>query len=206
MSKWEEAARIFNEQERERRSHETRLILSDLDFMAINMEKHLGEIPWPRETNISFDLGDDAGTIAIDIELPEEGDFPDAEYMLAGKQLKVSAKKITATRRRALYRDYAHGVAMRVLGEIFHRLPTVQVALISAYTSAMDVGTGKPTENYLYSVLATKPQWREINSKALANIEASATLEGFELRRKMTKTGIFKPIEPFDIEVLASVN
>lgn len=74
-----------------------------------------------------------------------------------------------------LYRDYAHGVAMRVLGEIYHRLPTVQVALISAYVPTLDTGTGQPTENYLYSVLVTKPQWREINFKALANIEPPAT-------------------------------
>lgn len=206
MSEWEEAVRAFNEQERQRRSHETKLILTDLDAMANVMEKHLGEIPWPRETNVSFDLGSDAGTIAIDIELPEEDDFPDTEYKLVTRQPKVSAKKITATRRRALYRDYAHGVAMRVLGEIFHRLPTVQVALVSAYTPAIDVGTGKPTEIYLYSVLATKSQWREINFKALAEIEPPATLEGFELRRKMTKTGIFKPIEPFSIDALAKAN
>lgn len=153
---------------------------------------------------MSFDLGDDASTIAIDIELPEEDPFPDVEYTLAAKQLKVSVKKITATQRRMLYRDYVHGVAMRVLGEIYHRLPTVQVALISAYVPTLDTGTGQPTESYLYSVLVTKSQWREINFKALANIEPPATLERFELRRKMTKTGVFKAIEPFDVEALAN--
>lgn len=204
MSEWEEAAQVFNEQERQRRACETELVMTDLDVMANVLEEHLGEIPWPRETNVSFDLGDDAGTIAIDIELPEEGAFPAVEYTLAAKQLKVSVKKIAATRRRMLYRDYAHGVAMRVLGEIFHRLPTVQVALVSAYTLALDTGTGHPTESYLYSVLVSKPQWREINFKALADIEPPATLERFELRRTMTKTGVFKPIKPFGIEALAS--
>ncbi|MCE9663260.1 DUF4236 domain-containing protein [Halomonas sp. M5N1S17] len=204
FSEWEAAARAFNEQERQRREQETELVLTNLDAMANVLEEHLGEIPWPRETNVSFDLGDDASTIAIDIELPEEDAFPDVEYNLAAKQAKVSVKKVAATRRRMLYRDYAHGVAMRVLGEIFHRLPTVQVALVSAYMPALDAGTGQPSESYLYSVLVTKPQWREINFKALADIEPPATLEHFELRRKMTKTGVFKPIEPFDVEALAS--
>ncbi|KIN15233.1 MULTISPECIES: DUF4236 domain-containing protein [Halomonadaceae] len=204
FSEWEEAARAFNEQERQRREQETELVLTNLDAMANILEEHLGEIPWPRETSVSFDLGDDASTIAIDIELPEEDAFPDVEYTLAAKQPKVSVKKIAATRRRMLYRDYAHGVAMRVLGEIYHRLPTVQVALISAYVPTLDTGTGQPTENYLYSVLVTKSQWREINFKALANIEPPATLERFELRRKMTKTGVFKAIEPFDVEALAN--
>lgn len=204
FSEWEEAVRAFNEQERQRREKETELVLTNFDAMANVLEEHLGEIPWPRETNVSFDLGDDASTIAIDIELPEENAFPDVEYTLAAKQPKVSVKKIAATRRRMLYRDYAHGVAMRVLGEIYHRLPTVQVALISAYVPTLDTGTGQPTENYLYSVLVTKSQWREINFKALANIEPPATLERFELRRKMTKTGVFKAIEPFDVEALAN--
>lgn len=202
FSEWEAAARAFNEQERQRREQETELVLTNLDAMANVLEEHLGEIPWPRETNVSFDLGDDASTIAIDIELPEEDAFPDVEYNLAAKQAKVSVKKVAATRRRMLYRDYAHGVAMRVLGEIFHRLPTVQVALVSAYMPALDAGTGQPSESYLYSVLVTKPQWREINFKALADIEPPATLERFELRRKMTKTGVFKPIEPLGLEVL----
>ncbi|MGP9768786.1 DUF4236 domain-containing protein [Halomonas sp. AOP13-D3-9] len=204
FSEWEEAARAFNEQERQRRELETELVLTNLDAMANVLEEHIGEIPWPRETNVSFDLGDDASTIAIDIELPEEDAFPDMEYNLSAKQAKVSVKKVAATRRRMLYRDYAHGVAMRVLGEIYHRLPTVQVALVSAYVPTLDAGTGQPTESYLYSVLVTKPQWREINFKALADIEPPATLERFELRRKMTKTGVFKPIEPFDIEALAN--
>ncbi|WP_299314056.1 DUF4236 domain-containing protein [uncultured Halomonas sp.] len=204
FSEWEEAARAFNEQERLRRARETELVITDLDAMANVLEEHLGEIPWPRETNVSFDLGDDAGTIAIDIELPEEEAFPDVEYTLAAKQPKVSVKKIAATRRRTLYRDYAHGVAMRVLGEIFHRLPTVQTALVSAYRPDLDAGTGQPTESYLYSVLVTKLQWREINFQALADIEPPATLERFELQRKMTKTGVFKPIEPLGIEALAS--
>lgn len=202
FSEWEEAARAFNEQERKRRELETKLVLTNLHAMANVLEEHLGEIPWPRETSVSFDLGDDASTIAIDIELPEEDDFPDVEYNLAAKQAKVSVKKIAATRRRMLYRDYAHGVAMRVLGEIFHRLPTVQVALVSAYVPTLDAGTGQPTESYLYSVVVTKPQWRDINFKALAGIEPSASLERFQLRRKMTKTGVFKPIEPFDVEAL----
>lgn len=204
FSEWEVAARAFNEQERQRREKETELVLTNFDAMANVLEEHLGEIPWPRETNVSFDLGDDASTIAIDIELPEEDAFPDVEYNLSAKQAKVSVKKVAATRRRMLYRDYAHGVAMRVLGEIYHRLPSVQVALVSAYVPSLDAGTGQPTESYLYSVLVTKPQWREINFKALADIEPPATLERFDLRRKMTKTGVFKPIEPFDVEALAS--
>jgi hypothetical protein len=31
----------------------------------------------------------------------------------------------------------------------------------------------------------------------LAHIDVVASLEQFELRRQMSKTGIFKPIEPF---------
>ena len=205
FSEWEEGARAFNEQERLRRARETELVMTDFDAMANVLEEHLGEIPWPRETNVSFDLGDDAGTIAIDIELPEEEAFPDVEYTLAAKQLKVSVKKIAATRRRTLYRDYAHGVAMRVLGEIFHRLPTVQTALVSAYRPSLDAGTGQPIESYLYSVLVTKSQWRKINFQALADIEPPATLERFELLRKMTKTGVFKPIEPFNVETLSRI-
>jgi len=42
--------------------------------------------------NVSFDLGDEASIIAIDIELPEEDAFPDVEYNLSAKQARVSQK------------------------------------------------------------------------------------------------------------------
>ncbi|PAU78371.1 hypothetical protein [Halomonas salipaludis] len=56
FSEWEAAPRAFNEQEQQRREQETELVLTSLDAMTNVLEEHLGEIPWPRETDVGFDL------------------------------------------------------------------------------------------------------------------------------------------------------
>lgn len=42
-----------------------------------------------------------------------------------------------------------------------------------------------------------RDQWNDINFFALADIDPVEAIGGFEIRRNMTKTGIFKTIEPF---------
>ncbi|MBB3232061.1 DUF4236 domain-containing protein [Halomonas stenophila] len=197
VDSWLSNKQVFEQHEMRRQKRDTDWVRHDLDAMGEVLEDYLGETPWPRETAISFDLGDNAATVAIDIELPREEAFPDSEWSMLASQLKVSRKAVPARRRRQLYRDYAHGVAMRVLGEVFHRLPSVKVAMLSAYTDMLDKATGNHEETYRYSVLVPKPAWQAINFAALDQVDPVQVLEAFELRRKMTKTGLFKPITPF---------
>ncbi len=204
---WEERKREFELREEARKIRETIAIYNDTDSMAVVLEESLRSIPWPRETQINFDFGNDASTIAIDVQLPPEESFPDTEYSVAEKQVKVTTRKVTATRRRQLYRDYAHGVALRVVGEVYHRLPSVSLVLISAFAPRLDEATGHIDDVYLYSAMVNKAEWKKINFDALDQVEPVAALERFELRRSMTKTGVFKPVEPFgDSDVLRLIS
>lgn len=53
------------------------------------------------------------------------------------------------------------------------------------------------SDHYLYSVRVERTHWKEINFAALTEIDVVEALARFELRREMTKTGAFRPIEPF---------
>lgn len=202
LREWQAAYDAFTVTETERRRRETESVLHDLEAMALTLEDHLGTIPWPRETEVDFDLGDDSRTIAITLHLPDEDSMPDREWSVTKTRLKVTKKKIPSTRRRGIYRDYIHGVAVRVLGEIFARLPTIEAALITGLVPGTDAATGYPTEFAFYSVIARRETWSKLNFGALDSIEPAETLELFELRRAMTKTGIMKPVESFDLSVL----
>ncbi|WP_156500123.1 hypothetical protein [Ectothiorhodospira sp. BSL-9] len=70
--------------------------------------------------------------------------------------------------------------------------------LVSAYTQRVDAATGHEEDTYVYSVYVTREQWEQIHFGALDQVEPALALERFELRRNMTKTGIFRGIEPFD--------
>ena len=77
-----------------------------------------------------------------------------------------------------------------------------RIRVVSAYTQGVNAGTGASEDHYLYSVIVERDEWNQIDFGALGRVDPVAALDGFQLRRSMTKTGIFKPIEPFCLEDL----
>lgn len=167
--------------------------------MEQTLRERLEEIDWPRETHIDFDLGTDERTIAVDIDLPDEDEMPEREWTMPAKALKLTPKPLSETRQRKLYRDHVHGIAFRVLGAVFARLPNVQEARISGYRHVIDPATGSERDQYLYSIKATREQWARIHFDKLDQVDPVAAVEAFTLRRDMTKTGIFRDVEPFKL-------
>lgn len=182
-----------------RHQRESEGVLHDPDAMEQTLRERLKEIDWPRETAIDFDLGSDVSTIAVDIDLPSEDEMPGRYWAMPAKQLKLTPRKLSDTRQRKLYRDHVHGIAFRVLGAVFARLPAVQEARVSGYRQVTDPTTGGERDQYLFSVKVTREQWGRIHFDRLDQVDPVAALEAFTLRRDMTKTGIFRDIEPFKL-------
>ncbi|MBF7051993.1 DUF4236 domain-containing protein [Halomonas sp. KAO] len=174
-------------------------VWDDPQAMEATLRERLEEIDWPRETLVDFELGSDISTIAVDIDLPGEEEMPDRYWAMPPKQLKLSPRRLSATRQRELYRDHVHGIAFRVLGAVFARLPGVKEARVSGYRQTIDPATGSESDQYLYSVKVTREQWERIGFDNLEQIDPVAALEAFTLRRDMTKTGIFRDIEPLKL-------
>src|SRR5690554_2324727 len=182
-----------------RLQRESKGVLHDLDAMEQTLRERLEEIDWPRETAIDFDLGSDVNTITVDIDLPSEDEMPGRYWTMPSKQVKLTPRKLSDTRQRKLYRDHVHGIAFRVLGAVFARLPTVQEARVSGYRQVTDAATGGERDQYLYSVKVSRAQWEKIHFDKLDQLDPVAAVEAFTLRRDMTKTGIFRDIEPFKL-------
>jgi len=196
---WESRKADFDAAEFARQQREEQGVLRQRDDMTLTLQERLEEIDWPRETVINFDLGSDDTTIALDIDLPSDDEMPDREWMIPAKALKLTPKSLSATRQRTLYRDHVHGIAFRVLGAVFVRLPHVQEARLSGYRQVVDPATGGTRDQYLYSIKVTREQWNRIHFEQLKQVDPVAAVEAFTLRRDMTKTGIFRDIEPFKL-------
>ncbi|WP_017429916.1 DUF4236 domain-containing protein [Vreelandella jeotgali] len=196
---WEWRKGEFDAAEFARQQRENRGVWDDFDAMAKTLHERLEEIDWPRETEVDFDLGTDERTIALDIDLPGEDEMPDREWSMPPKRLKLTPKNLSATRQRKLYRDHVHGIAFRVLGAVFARLPAVQEARVSGYRESVDAATGSRHDQYLYSIKVTRERWERIHFDALEEVDPVAAVEAFTLRRDMTKTGIFRGIDPFKL-------
>ncbi len=196
---WEWRKAEFDAAEFAREQRESQGVWDDFDAMAQTLHERLNEIAWPRETAMDFDLGTDERTIAVDIDLPGEDEMPAREWTMPAKRLKLTPKKISVTRQRKLYRDHIHGLAFRVLGAVFARLPAVQEVRVSGYRQVADAVTGTVRKQYLYSIKVSRKHWERIHFDALEQVDPVAAPEAFTLRRDMTKTGIFRAIEPFKL-------
>jgi hypothetical protein len=197
--RWEWHKAQFDAAEFAREQREAQGVWDDFEDMAQTLRERLDEIAWPRETLMDFDLGADERTIAVDIELPDEDAMPDREWTMPAKRLKLTPKKLSVTRQRKLYRDHVHGIAFRVLGAVFSRLPAVQEARVSGYRQVVDATTGGMRDQYLYSIKVNRERWERIDFDAPDQVDPVAAVELFTLRRDMTKTGIFRDIAPFKL-------
>ena len=197
---WEQRKEAFDAAEHARQQREATGVYTDMDAMHQALRERLEEIDWPRETQIDFDLGNNERTIAVDIDLPDEDEMPGRYWQMPAKALKLTPRKLSATRQRKLYRDHVHGVAFRVIGAVFARLPSVEEARVSGYRQVVDPATGGEHDQYLYSIKVTREQWRRIHFDQLELVDPVAAVEAFTLRRNMTKTGIFRDIEPFQLD------
>jgi hypothetical protein len=56
--------------------------------------------------------------------------------------------------------------------------------------------TGQVEDQYLYSVKVPRRLWREIDFGNLDDVDAVAAFERFEMRRSISKTGVFQPVDP----------
>lgn len=202
QDRWEAARRAFEKAQSARQFDETTGVRTDPDIMQAVLEQRLGEIDWPRETLIDVDIHPERHLILIDIDLPDAAEMPDTEWAMPAVQLKLTPSTLSATRQRKLYRDHVHGIAFRVLGAAFARLPTMQRAVMSGYRQQLDPATGRERDQYLYSAVVTRAEWEQIDFDRLQRVDPVATLAAFKLRRDMTPTGIFRDVAPFCLDDL----
>ncbi len=194
---WRSAKAAHDQSEQERKALEETHVFSDIEAMERVLETYLGDIEWPKEPAIDFDLGENNTTLALDIQFPDEDEMPDKEWSVPATQYKLIPKNVSATRRRQIYRDYVHSIIMRVTGEIFAHLPTVDHVLISGYRETINSSNGHTEDQYIISVIIHRDQWASMDFARLRQIEPSEVFTGQLLRRSMTKTGVFKGISPF---------
>ncbi|UDL03744.1 hypothetical protein [Marinobacter sp. CA1] len=161
------------------------------------LETYLGDIEWPKASAIDFDIGENNTTLALDIQFPDEDEMPDKEWSVPATQYKLTLKKVSATKKRQIYRDYTHSVMMRVAGETFAHLPSVEHVLISGYREVINSSNGHTEDQYIISIIIHRDQWASMDFARLRQIDPTEVFTGHTLARSMTKTGVFKGISPF---------
>lgn len=206
VAEWERDFELHRQAQATRRTLIEESIYTDVDAMESFLEMTLQEIAWPRETIVSAEIVSGGRVAFIDVDLPEIEDMPSKTAGIPKRGLKLSVKEISEAQVRRLYMRHVHGIGFRIIGETFASLPLVEQVVLSGFSQRRDKGTGRLADEYLYSVKVDRQAWRsiEFSPAALKELDVIEALDRFELRRSMTKSGIFKPIAPYSIESEAS--
>jgi hypothetical protein len=196
LNKWKAGKAAFEESERARKELLEVRVLSDVEAMEEVLEGSLKGIEWPRETAVSAEINEGGRVVFLDVDLPEHEDMPKTTASVPSKGYKLTVKEMSATKIQKLYMQHVHGVGFRIIGEAFAVLPTAQEVILSVFSQRANRATGVVTDEYLYSVRVKREDWEKINFTNLNGLDVITALERFELRRDMSKTGVFRPVEP----------
>lgn len=176
------------------------LIEAAVDGQAPAMEEFFGEVlqdvVWPRETAVCFEVLDGGASLLFDLDLPEVEDMPTKTATVPQRGFKLSVKEMSQTAVQKLYAQHIHSIAFRLIGEAFGMLPSVQVVTLSGYSQRTDKATGHVQDEYLLSVSVPRSTWEALNFKALQDLDVVEALGRLGIKRNMSKTGIFKPVQP----------
>lgn len=196
LADWEAQRAAHDRAMADRKDFITSKILRDVDAMGAFLEENLSDIAWPRETLVAFEINDAGAIVALDVDLPEVEDMPSKLAAVPSRGLKLAVKDLGATKVRKLYADHIHGIVFRIIGEAFAALPAAKLVTVSGYSQRRDPGTGQQQDDYLLSARVTRDAWSTIDFGHLQSIDPVEALQRFDLRRDMSKSGIFKPIAP----------
>ena len=197
MRQWRERKSRFErrEQERLRRLREARI--GNVDEMSEFFRHRIEELTWPRETLIDYQVEREGNVMFVDVDLPEIEDLPRRQASVPSRGLRLGIKTNSDARNRRNYARHIHGVLFRIIGEAFASFPRMRHVVGSGFSQRLDNATGTTADEYLISVSVDRAGWSRIDFSALDRVDPVAAIGQFNLRRRMTKTGVFTAIEPF---------
>ncbi|TVP76675.1 MAG: DUF4236 domain-containing protein [Gemmatimonadales bacterium] len=197
---WEEARQAHEALESERLGAMEAARAGDEEAVAEALEHHFADVPWPRETEVGLEVepgGDGGIRLWLDVDLAPRDAFPREEARPAKRELRILVRERSDRQRREEYRDHVHGFCFRAVGEAFHALPGVEEVVVTGFTQAVDPATGADADEVLLSARIERAAWGQIRFDRLEEVHLPRAFQRFPLRRDMTKTGIFRPVEPF---------
>lgn len=195
---WELARQAHADSQQTERELLDRLNSGDEAAIEQYLESVLQDIAWPRETFVNFELAA-PGVLALDVDLPEVDDMPNRTASVPQRGYRLTVKNMGPTQVQKLYLQHVHAIGFRIIGEAFASSPKINSVVLSAYSQRADKATGHVADEYLYSVRVDRERWIGIDFSNLAKLDVVDAFSRFELRRDMTKTGIFRPVEPLGV-------
>lgn len=201
LAEWK-SARDAHEQARAEIEKAIRLAAKGFSaHMERALDYVLSGIAWPKETLVEYQFSHDVTGIAVDVDLPDEGDVPCRTAEAKGNG-KLTFKNRSEAQTRRDFVTLCYGTIFRVVGEVFALLPGIQNCLVSGYIQRTSAATGRVEDQYVISALVSRDQWETIDHTRLAIVDPGAALTSFGAVVKLDRSSRFTEIEPLDMAAL----
>jgi hypothetical protein len=191
-AKWMKRRFAWESAQKELQEHSQRAAQGDADAMREHLLTCLKDILWPLPATVSFTFDDVTG-MRMDVQLPLLPTLPDREAAIDYGN-RVAVRRMSEVIHTKLHNRHALGLVVRLMGETFAALPTVQQVTVSARQQPPD----RRPPRYVVTARSSRKPWITLHERGVVTGDASQCLEQIESRVNLTGLGAFLPIEAFD--------
>ena len=168
-------------------------VSGDLDSMREYLMKCLHDVLWPLPTLISYEFQGNTEA-KLEFVVPGLDAIPDREAAMASGN-RVEVRRMSDISHTKLHNQHAVGLVVRLLGELFAALPTVDTVTVSALQLPAN---GKP-QRYITSAKAERDRWSSLHTNGSVTADQAIRCLGqLGARCNLTALGAFMTVEPFD--------
>jgi hypothetical protein len=182
---WESGQRALQERA-------ARAAQGDRESMQEHLLSCLHDVLWPVPTPIAYQI-DGTDSVHVDVLVPGFDVLPDREAVIAYGN-RVSVQRMTEVNRVKLFDRNALGLTLRLVGEVFAALPTVQRATVTA----LQRPENRPPR-FIVSAQVDRKGWTGLFTNGTVLLESpEPALNAIKARFNLTGLGAFIPIEPLN--------
>jgi len=165
----------------------------DADAMREYLMKCLHDVLWPLPTVISYEFKGQHEA-RLEFVVPGLDAIPDREAAMASGN-RVEIRRMSDLSHTKLHNQHALGLVVRLVGELFAALPTIQAVTVSA----LQIQTNNKPQRYIASAQAEREGWSALHSNGSVTADqAIRCLSQLGARCNLTALGAFMAVEPFD--------
>jgi hypothetical protein len=181
---WENAQRTLQERG-------ARAAQGDPEAMHEHLLTCLHDVLWPVPIKAAYEFGG-TSEVRIDVLMPGFDVLPDREAVIAYGN-RVSVQRMTEVNKVRLFDRHALSLTLRLLGEVFAALPTVQRATVTA----LQQPDHRPAR-YIVSAQVDRKPWRYLYAEGAVVAESpERAMAAIKARYNLTGLGAFMAIEPY---------
>lgn len=192
-AKWIARRFAWDSSQKTLQEHSQRAAQGDREAMREHLLACLRDILWPLPTVVSFQF-DEITAVRMDVQLPLLPTLPDREAAIDYGN-RVNVRRMAEVNHTKLHNRHALGLVLRMMGEAFAALPTVQQVTVSARQQP----PGPRPPRYVITARTPRNSWSALHQRgAVTAGDATSCLQSIESRVNLTGLGAFLPIEAFD--------